>query len=41
MVLAYNEMWSPNQVYDLLERLSGEKLERKYVWTDPSPCKME
>ena len=31
MVLVYNEMWSPNQVYDLLEKLSGEKLERKYV----------
>jgi len=31
MVLAYNEEWSPNQVYDLLEKLSGEKLTRKYV----------
>ncbi|KAI3579542.1 hypothetical protein IWW34DRAFT_913531 [Fusarium oxysporum f. sp. albedinis] len=31
MVLAYNEVLSQNQIYDLLERLSGEKLERKYV----------
>ncbi|KAK2470318.1 hypothetical protein H9L39_17935 [Fusarium oxysporum f. sp. albedinis] len=31
MVLAYNEVWTQNRVYDLLERLSGEKLERKYV----------
>ncbi|KAF4985076.1 hypothetical protein FDECE_16844 [Fusarium decemcellulare] len=31
MVLAYNELYTQNQVYDLLERLSGEKLERKYV----------
>ncbi|KAM0429539.1 hypothetical protein ACHAQK_011026 [Fusarium lateritium] len=31
MVFAYNEVWTQNQVYDLLERLSGEKLERKYV----------
>ena len=37
MVLAYNEMWSPLQVYDLLEKLSGEKLERKYVRINPSP----
>ena len=29
-VLVYNEMWTPNQVYDLLEKLSGEKLPRKY-----------
>jgi len=34
MVLAYNETWSPNQVFDLLEQLSGEKLERKYVCLD-------
>ncbi|KAH8684066.1 hypothetical protein BGZ61DRAFT_455592 [Ilyonectria robusta] len=31
MVLAYNEVYTQNQVYDLLEKLSGEKLERKYV----------
>lgn len=31
MVLAYNELWTPNQVYDLLEKMSGEKLDRKYV----------
>jgi hypothetical protein len=29
-VLIYNEMWTPHQVYDLLEKLSGEKLPRKY-----------
>ena len=34
MVLAYNETWSLNQVFDLLEQLSGEKLERKYVCLD-------
>lgn len=39
MVLAYNEEWSPNQVYDLLEKLSGEKLTRKYVRLDPSLVK--
>ncbi|KAJ4250179.1 hypothetical protein NW762_011994 [Fusarium torreyae] len=31
MVFAYNEVWTQNRVYDLLETLSGEKLERKYV----------
>lgn len=31
MVLVYGEMWSQNEVYDLLEKISGEKLERKYV----------
>ncbi|KAK4540161.1 hypothetical protein LTR36_009747 [Oleoguttula mirabilis] len=30
LVLVYNELWTPNQIYDLLERLSGEKLERQY-----------
>ncbi|KAK5112530.1 hypothetical protein LTR85_011222 [Meristemomyces frigidus] len=30
MVLVYNELWTPNQIYDILERLSGEKLERQY-----------
>lgn len=29
-VLVYNEMWTPNQVCDLLEKLSGEKIPRKY-----------
>ena len=29
-VLVYNEIWSVNQVYDAMERLSGEKLERRY-----------
>ncbi|KAK1656699.1 hypothetical protein BDP55DRAFT_568815 [Colletotrichum godetiae] len=31
MVLAYNEVMTRNQLYDLVEDLSGEKLERKYV----------
>lgn len=30
MVLIYNEMWTPNQVIDLMERLSGEKMPREY-----------
>lgn len=30
-VLAYNELWTQHQIYDILERLSGEKLERRYV----------
>lgn len=38
MVLAYNEVLSQNQIYDLLERLSGEKLERKYVRNKPGRC---
>lgn len=31
MVFAYNEVWTYNQLYALLERLSGEKISRKYV----------
>ena len=31
MVLVYNEMWSINQIYDALEKLSGEELTRNYV----------
>ncbi|KAI1370132.1 hypothetical protein F4677DRAFT_384018 [Hypoxylon crocopeplum] len=31
MVLAYNEVFTHNQIFDLLERLSGEQLERKQV----------
>jgi hypothetical protein len=30
-VHVYNEVYTRNQVYDLLEKLSGEKLEHKYV----------
>ncbi|WAO87199.1 NmrA domain-containing protein [Fusarium falciforme] len=30
-VHVYNEVLTRNQVYDLVERLSGEKLERKYI----------
>ena len=31
MVFAYNEIYTQNQIYDMLERLSEETLERKYV----------
>ena len=31
MVFAYNEVLTFNQMYDLLERMSGEKLHCKYV----------
>lgn len=31
MVFTYNTVLSPNEIYDLLERISGEKIERKYV----------
>ncbi|KAI8723030.1 NmrA domain-containing protein [Fusarium sp. LHS14.1] len=31
MVFAYNEVLTFNQVYDIAEKLSGEKLHRKYV----------
>ncbi|KAF7515341.1 hypothetical protein PCG10_003382 [Penicillium crustosum] len=34
MVLAYNEVRTHNQLYDLLESLSGEKMERKFVPVD-------
>lgn len=30
-VFAYNEVWTLNDIYDLMEKLSGEKLERSYV----------
>ena len=30
-VLAYSEIWTTNQIYDLMERLSGEKLPRTYM----------
>ena len=30
-VFAYNELWSQNQIYELLEKLSGETLERQLV----------
>lgn len=29
-VLIYNEMWTPNQIYSAFEKMSGEKIERKY-----------
>ncbi|KAH6855724.1 hypothetical protein B0I37DRAFT_350875 [Chaetomium sp. MPI-CAGE-AT-0009] len=31
MVFAYSVLYTQNQVYDLIEKLSGEKIERKYV----------
>ena len=31
MVFAYNEVLTHNQLYDLQEKLSGEKLDRRYV----------
>lgn len=31
MVFGYNEVHTYNQMYDLLEKASGEKLHRKYV----------
>lgn len=31
MVFAYNELITQNQVYDLLEKMSGEKVERNHV----------
>lgn len=31
MVFAYNEVMSPADIWDTVERLSGEKLERKFV----------
>lgn len=31
MVLAYNTMMTQNQIYDLMEEISGERLDRNYV----------
>ena len=31
MVFAHGALYTQNQVYDLIEKLSGEKIERKYV----------
>ncbi|KAF4776372.1 isoflavone reductase [Colletotrichum scovillei] len=33
-VFAFTELMSQNEVYDLIERLSGEKVERKYMSAD-------
>lgn len=30
LVFVYNEMWSKHQIYDLLEKLSGEQIPRHY-----------
>ncbi|KEF53093.1 uncharacterized protein A1O9_11001 [Exophiala aquamarina CBS 119918] len=32
MVFVYNELWTVNQIYDLLEKVSGEKVPRKYSY---------
>lgn len=37
MVFMYGDVVTPNQVFDLMERLSGEKVERRYVSGDPRP----
>lgn len=37
MVLVYGEVLSQNQVFDLLENLSGEQLERHYVSNSSTP----
>ncbi|KAL2013598.1 hypothetical protein VTN00DRAFT_1123 [Thermoascus crustaceus] len=31
MVFAYNEVMTQNEIYDLLEKISGEKIERKHI----------
>lgn len=31
MVFVYGEVVTPNQAYELMEKLSGEKIERRYV----------
>lgn len=38
-VLAYTEVSTVNQAYDLMDELSGEKTPRKYVSFFVSPCK--
>lgn len=37
MVFAYNEVMTANQAYDLMEKLSGEKIPRNYVSTRAVP----
>lgn len=32
MVFVHNEVWTQQQIFDKVEELSGEKLERNYVW---------
>lgn len=39
MVFAYNEVLTHNQMYDVLEKVSGEKLQRKYVSIPVSDCR--
>ncbi len=36
-VLAYDEVLTYNQIYDLMEKLSGEKTVRNYVSAPPAP----
>lgn len=33
MVFAYNEVMTANEAYDLMEKLSGEEIQRNYVST--------
>lgn len=33
MVFAYGELWTQNRIWDMLENISGEKVERKHVST--------
>lgn len=35
MVFVYNELWTQQQIFDKVEELSGENIERKYVWNPP------
>lgn len=30
-VFAYNELWTKQEIYDLMEKLSGEKIDRVFV----------
>lgn len=36
-VFVYNEVYTQNQLYNLVERLSGEKIQQSYVSCDPYP----
>ncbi|GKT44498.1 isoflavone reductase-like protein [Colletotrichum spaethianum] len=40
-VFAYTELWSQNDVYNLFEKLSGEKIQRKYLSADEIESRLE